>query len=70
MELHNRLAVDGLFLSSGIAGDGTRTTQHMVETVEIIRKKHGFKGYVHLKVMPGASENWSNALIGSAPACP
>ena len=55
MELHNRLAVDGLFLSSGIAGDGTRTTQHMVETVEIIRKKHGFKGYVHLKVMPGAS---------------
>ena len=55
MELHNRLAVDGLFLSSGIAGDGTKTTQRMVETVEIIRKKHGFRGYVHLKVMPGAS---------------
>ena len=54
-ELHQRLAVDGLFLSSGIAGDGTKTTQRMVETVEIIRKKHGFKGYVHLKVMPGAS---------------
>ena len=55
MELHNRLAVDGLFLSSGIAGDGTKTTQRMVETVEIIRKKHGFRGYIHLKVMPGAS---------------
>ena len=55
MELHNRLAVDGLFLSSGIAGDGTKTTQRMVETVEIIRRKHGFKGYVHLKVMPGAT---------------
>ena len=54
-ELHQRLAVDGLFLSSGIAGDGTKTTQRMVETVEIIRKKHGFRGYVHLKVMPGAS---------------
>ena len=54
-ELHQRLAVDGLFLSSGIAGDGTRTTQRMVETVEIIRKKHGFRGYIHLKVMPGAS---------------
>ena len=54
-ELHQRLAVDGLFLSSGIAGDGTKTTQRMVETVEIIRKKHGFKGYIHLKVMPGAS---------------
>ena len=54
-ELRQRLAVDGLFLSSGIAGDGTKTTQRMVETVEIIRKKHGFKGYIHLKVMPGAS---------------
>jgi len=54
-ELHQRLAVDGLFLSSGIAGDGTKTTQRMVETVEIIRKKHGFRGYIHLKVMPGAS---------------
>ena len=27
----------------------------MVETVEIIRRKHGFRGYIHLKVMPGAS---------------
>ena len=55
MELHQRLAVDGLFLSSGIAGDGSKTTQRMVETVEIIRRKHGFRGYIHLKVMPGAS---------------
>ena len=55
MELHSRLAVDGLFLSSGIAGDGSKTTQRLVETVEIIRKKHGFKGYIHMKVMPGAS---------------
>ena len=57
MELHSRLAVDGLFLSSGIAGDGSKTTQRLVETVEIIRKKHGFKGYIHLKVMPGASRD-------------
>ena len=55
MELHQRLAVDGLFLSSGIAGDGSKTTQRLVETVEIIRKKHGFRGYIHMKVMPGAS---------------
>ena len=55
MELHSRLAVDGLFLSSGIAGDGSKTTQRLVETVEIIRKKHGFKGYIHMKVMPGAN---------------
>ena len=55
MELHQRLAVDGLFLSSGIAGDGSKTTQRLVETIELIRNKHQFKGYIHLKVMPGAS---------------
>ena len=55
MELHQRLAVDGLFLSSGIAGDGSKTTQRLVETIEIIRRKHQFQGYIHLKVMPGAS---------------
>ena len=55
MELHQRLAVDGLFLSSGIAGDGSKTTQRLVETIELIRNKHQFKGYIHLKVMPGAT---------------
>ena len=54
MELHSRGTVDGLFLSSGIAGDGSKTTQHLVETVELIRRKHGFRGYIHMKVMPGA----------------
>ena len=57
MELHSRQTVDGLFLSSGIAGDGSKTTQHLVETVELIRKKHGFKGYIHMKVMPGANRD-------------
>ena len=55
MELHQRLAVDGLFLSSGIAGDGSKTTQRLVETIELLRHKHQFRGYIHLKVMPGAS---------------
>ena len=49
--------VDGLFLSSGIAGDGSKTTQKLVEAVELIRKKHGFKGYIHMKVMPGAERH-------------
>ncbi len=57
MELHSRGTVDGLFLSSGIAGNGSKTTQHLVETVELIRKKHGFRGYIHMKVMPGAERH-------------
>jgi predicted DNA-binding helix-hairpin-helix protein len=57
-EMVDRNMVNGLFLSSGIMGSGAaRTTQKMVETVEVIRKRYGFKGYVHLKVMPGTSED-------------
>ena len=54
MELHRKRLVRGLFLSSGVAGSPSRTMQDMVDTVEILRQRHEFKGYVHLKMMPGA----------------
>ena len=61
MELHQRHTVDGLFLSSGVAGTGSKTTEKMVRVVEIIRKKYDFKGYVHLKVMPGTEFQYVEA---------
>ncbi|MCE2458075.1 MAG: radical SAM protein [Dehalococcoidia bacterium] len=54
MEAQQRGMVSGLFLSSGIAGDGSKTTERLVKVVDSIRNRHGFKGYIHLKVMPGA----------------
>lgn len=54
MELHRKRLVQGLFLSSGIAGNPSRTMESMVKTVEILRKKYEFNGYVHLKILPGA----------------
>ncbi len=54
MELHRKRLVRGLFLSSGVAGSPSRTMQEMIDTVEILRQRHEFKGYVHLKMMPGA----------------
>ncbi len=57
-EMAERQLVSGLFLSSGIMGSGaSHTTQKMVETVDAIRNRHGFKGYIHLKVMPGTSQD-------------
>ena len=55
MELQRRQTVSGLFLSSGIAGDGSKTTERLVKVVDAIRNRYGFKGYIHMKVMPGAS---------------
>ena len=54
MELYRRRAVQGMFLSSAVAGDATRTEERMVNTVEILRKRYAFNGYIHLKILPGA----------------
>lgn len=48
--------VSGLFLSSGIVGGGVKTMDKMLATAEILRGKHHYHGYLHLKVMPGADE--------------
>lgn len=53
--LYSRNLVQGLFLSSGIGRDPDATMGEMIETVEILRKRYGFGGYIHLKILPGAS---------------
>ena len=47
---------EGVFLSSGIAAGGIRTMDKLLATAEILRKTHGFKGYLHLKIMPGSEK--------------
>ena len=61
MELHSRHTVNGLFLSSGVAGSGSKTTERLIQVVETIRHKYGFKGYVHMKVMPGTEYQYVEA---------
>ena len=67
IELAERHTVDGLFLSSGVAGTGTKTTERMVKVVDLIRNKYKFNGYIHLKVMPGTERHIVEAahLLGT-----
>ncbi len=53
-ELSRRGVAEGIFLSSGVAGGGVRTQDRLIATAEILRHKHNFRGYIHLKIMPGA----------------
>ncbi len=46
--------VKGLFLSSGIVGGGAETMEELLKTVELVRSRYRFDGYVHLKLLPGA----------------
>lgn len=53
--LHRSRQVDGLFLSSGIVPDANATMEKMLATVERLRLKEGYTGYIHLKLIPGAA---------------
>lgn len=46
--------VDGLFLSSGIIKGGMTTQDKLIDTIELVRGKYRYRGYVHLKIMPGS----------------
>jgi predicted DNA-binding helix-hairpin-helix protein len=56
VDMHRAGLVEGLFLSSGIIGGGVRTQDKITDTAAILRQKYRFRGYIHLKVMPGAEK--------------
>lgn len=57
VQLVESRAAEGIFLSSGIAGGGIRTEDKLLDTADILRNKLGFRGYIHLKIMPGAEKD-------------
>ncbi len=54
--LWRRGVVKGLFLSSAVDGNPDDVMARMIAVAEIIRRRYGFPGYIHLKVIPGASK--------------
>jgi predicted DNA-binding helix-hairpin-helix protein len=56
MDLERRGLVQGLFLSSGVRDDAERAQQRMIEAVDILRHRYAYRGYVHLKILPGVSD--------------
>ena len=57
MALYNGGAVEGMFLSSGVIKGGVTTQDSIIDTATILREKYHFKGYLHLKIMPGAERD-------------
>jgi predicted DNA-binding helix-hairpin-helix protein len=57
MALYNRGAVEGLFLSSGVVRGGVTSQDSILDVGAILREKYGFRGYMHLKIMPGAERD-------------
>ena len=62
LDLYRRNCIEGLFLSSGIARSEDDTMADLVRVAKTLRLEHDYRGYIHLKTIPGASE----ALIAEA----
>jgi predicted DNA-binding helix-hairpin-helix protein len=63
MKLNQANAAEGIFLSSGIASGGANTQNKILDTAEILRNKLGYRGYMHLKIMPGAEKGQVERLM-------
>ena len=53
---YRRNYIEGLFLSSGVVKNPHYTMELMYETLRLLREKYQFRGYIHVKSIPGADE--------------
>lgn len=56
MNFYRRNYIEGLFLSSGIFKNADYTMERLVRIAKKLRQEHKFNGYIHLKTIPGASD--------------
>jgi putative DNA modification/repair radical SAM protein len=57
LEFYKRNYIEGLFLSSGIIRSADHTMEELVRVARSLREEHRFRGYIHLKTIPEASED-------------
>jgi putative DNA modification/repair radical SAM protein len=60
INFYRRNYIEGLFLSSGIFKDADHTMERLVRVAKKLRTEYNFNGYIHLKSIPGASDELMN----------
>ena len=56
VEFYRRNYIEGLFLSSGVLKSPTYTMEQIYRTIYLLRTRYHFRGYIHVKAIPGAPE--------------
>jgi putative DNA modification/repair radical SAM protein len=56
LDFYRRNYIEGLFMSSGIIKSSDKTMVDMVRIIRELRTTHNFRGYIHLKTIPNASQ--------------
>ncbi|MGK9120599.1 putative DNA modification/repair radical SAM protein [Olivibacter jilunii] len=57
INFYRRNYIEGLFLSSGIFKNADYTMERLILVAKKLRMDHNFNGYIHLKTIPGASND-------------
>jgi predicted DNA-binding helix-hairpin-helix protein len=55
-EFQSKRPLIGLFLSSAVLGCAEKTMEMLTDTARILRNSYRYRGYIHLKVIPGSSK--------------
>ena len=53
---HDRGWCQGLFITTGIPGRPVKVMDDLVQVLELLRERHRFGGYIHVKLVPGADD--------------
>lgn len=57
INFYRRNYIEGLFLSSGIFKSPDHTMERLIQVAKNLRLEENFNGYIHLKSIPGASDD-------------
>jgi len=62
IQFYRRNYIEGLFLSSAVIRNPDYTSEKMIEVLSLIRNEYRFRGYIHVKAIPGTDDRLLTAL--------
>jgi len=62
IQFYRRNYIEGLFLSSAVVRSPDYTCEQMIEVLSLIRNEYRFRGYIHVKAIPGADDRLLTAM--------
>ena len=62
IQFYRRNYIEGLFLSSAVLRSPDYTCEQMIDLISLIRNEYRFRGYIHVKALPGTDDKLLTAL--------
>src|SRR6185295_13845497 len=66
LEAHRRRWSEGLFITTGIPGRPVKVMDDLIQVLELLRERHRFAGYVHVKMVAGGQSAQIERLVSLA----